>query len=199
MDSGTGIQVILSATRRIGFYLRDHYKELPRSTVAVDGSRTSAWGKGEQRNPNNLWCIAARRGGAVAGAVFEGTSDWSETEIAIARSGVKAVIRMTSTTPRWALRRIPAALSSHVDGQARTFTPRTARHNVWFPEAFFLAISGRDAYIRRSGFYDVSGWLREIIGNAFGVDAEVAAPIARRRAQVGLHPEIRLLWHLDPT
>ena len=162
MDSGTGVQVILSATRRIGFYLRDHYKELPRCTVAVDGSRTSAWGKGEQRNPNNLWCIAARRGGAVAGAVFEGTSDWSETEIAIARSGVKAVIRMTSTTPGWALRRIPAALSSHVDGQARTFTPRTARHNVWFPEAFFLAISGRDAYIRRSGFYDVSGWRNSV-------------------------------------
>jgi hypothetical protein len=34
------------------------------------------------------------------------------------------VIRMTSTTPRWALRRIPAALSSHVDRVRLGHLPR---------------------------------------------------------------------------
>jgi len=45
----------LAGETLIGFYFRDDYKELVRSTVSTDGGRTFAWDKGEAnltRTPN---------------------------------------------------------------------------------------------------------------------------------------------------
>jgi hypothetical protein len=46
-DRGAGVQVIFAGDTLIGFYLRDDYKEILRSTVSADGGRTLAWDKGE--------------------------------------------------------------------------------------------------------------------------------------------------------
>jgi hypothetical protein len=54
-EKGTGVQLIFAGETLIGFYFRDDYKELLRSTVAADGGRTFAWENGEAsltRRPN---------------------------------------------------------------------------------------------------------------------------------------------------
>jgi hypothetical protein len=52
---GAGVQLIFAGETLIGFYFRDDYKELLRSTVTADGGRTFSWDKGEAsltRTPN---------------------------------------------------------------------------------------------------------------------------------------------------
>ena len=52
---GTGVQLIFAKEILIGFYLRDDYAEILRSTVAADGGRTFSREKGEAsltRTPN---------------------------------------------------------------------------------------------------------------------------------------------------
>jgi hypothetical protein len=54
-EKGTGVQLIFAGETLIGFYFRDDYKEVLRSTVAANGGRTFAWDKGEAsltRTPN---------------------------------------------------------------------------------------------------------------------------------------------------
>jgi hypothetical protein len=54
-DRDAGIQVIFAGETLIGFYFRDDYKELLRSTVAAGRGRTFAWDKDEAsltRTPN---------------------------------------------------------------------------------------------------------------------------------------------------
>jgi hypothetical protein len=54
-DKGTGVQLIFAGETLIGFYFRDDYEEILRSTVAADGGRSFAWDKGEAsltRTPN---------------------------------------------------------------------------------------------------------------------------------------------------
>jgi hypothetical protein len=54
-DKGTGVQLIFAGETLIGFYFRDDYEEILRSTVAADGGRTFAWDKGDAsltRTPN---------------------------------------------------------------------------------------------------------------------------------------------------
>jgi len=54
-DKGTGVQLIFAGETLIGFYFRDDYKELLRTTVTADKGRTFAWDKGEAsltRTPN---------------------------------------------------------------------------------------------------------------------------------------------------
>ena len=46
-QKGTGVQLIFAGDTLIGFYFRDDYKELLRSSVSADGGRTFAWDKGE--------------------------------------------------------------------------------------------------------------------------------------------------------
>src|SRR5712671_6517766 len=54
-EKGTGVQLIFAGETLIGFYFRDDYEEILRSTVAADGGRTFAWDKGDAsltRTPN---------------------------------------------------------------------------------------------------------------------------------------------------
>jgi hypothetical protein len=46
-EKETGVQLIFAGETLIGFYFRDDYKELLRSTATADGGRTFAWDKGE--------------------------------------------------------------------------------------------------------------------------------------------------------
>jgi hypothetical protein len=52
---GAGVQLIFAGETLIGFYFRDDYKELLRSTVTAEGGRTFSWDKVEvslTRTPN---------------------------------------------------------------------------------------------------------------------------------------------------
>ena len=54
-EKGTGVQLIFAGETLTGFYFRDDYEEILRSTVAADGGRTFAWDKGDAsltRTPN---------------------------------------------------------------------------------------------------------------------------------------------------
>jgi hypothetical protein len=46
-DRGAGVQVIFAGETLIGFYFRDDYKEVSRSTTSPNGGRTFVWDKGE--------------------------------------------------------------------------------------------------------------------------------------------------------
>jgi hypothetical protein len=63
-EKGTGVQLIFAGETLIGFYFRDDYEEIQRSTVAADGGRTFAWDKGEAsltRTPNGVMNAAGRK------------------------------------------------------------------------------------------------------------------------------------------
>ena len=46
-DTGAGVQIIFAGDTLIGFYLRNDYKEIARSTTSPDGGKTLVWDKGE--------------------------------------------------------------------------------------------------------------------------------------------------------
>jgi hypothetical protein len=46
-ERGTGVQVIFAGETLIGFYFRDDYKEITRTTTSPNGGRTFVWDKGE--------------------------------------------------------------------------------------------------------------------------------------------------------
>ena len=65
-DKGTGVQLIFAGETLIGFYFRDDYKELLRTTVTADKGRTFAWDKGEAsltRTPNGGTLLVVHEGG----------------------------------------------------------------------------------------------------------------------------------------
>ena len=46
-DTGAGVQIIFAGETLIGFYLRNDYKDITRSTASPNGGRTFVWDKGE--------------------------------------------------------------------------------------------------------------------------------------------------------
>jgi hypothetical protein len=58
-DRSAGVQLIFAGETLIGFYFRDDYKDITRSTASPDGSRTFAWDKGDAT------LTRAQGGGAV--------------------------------------------------------------------------------------------------------------------------------------
>jgi hypothetical protein len=46
-DRDVGVQIIFAGDTLIGFYFRNDYKEITRSTTTTDGGRTLVWNKGE--------------------------------------------------------------------------------------------------------------------------------------------------------
>jgi hypothetical protein len=46
-DRGAGVQLIFAGDTLIGFYLRNDYKDVQRSTVSPNGGKTFTWDKGE--------------------------------------------------------------------------------------------------------------------------------------------------------
>ncbi len=46
-DRGAGVQVIFAGENLIGFYFRNDYKEITRSTASPNGGRTFVWDRGE--------------------------------------------------------------------------------------------------------------------------------------------------------
>jgi len=64
-DQGEGVQIIFAGDTLIGFYFRNDYKDVLRSTGSADGGRTFAWDKGEAtltRTPSGAQLIVHERG-----------------------------------------------------------------------------------------------------------------------------------------
>lgn len=56
-DKGAGVQLIFAGDKLIGFYWRDDYKNVPRTTTTPDGGIRFAWDKGDAsitRTPNGM-------------------------------------------------------------------------------------------------------------------------------------------------
>jgi hypothetical protein len=46
-NTGAGVQIIFAGDTLIGFYLRNDYKDITRSSGSPDGGKTFAWDKGD--------------------------------------------------------------------------------------------------------------------------------------------------------
>jgi hypothetical protein len=64
-DRGAGVQLIFAGDTLIGFYLRNDYKDVLRSTASPNGGRTFSWDKGDAiltRTPNGAQLVVHERG-----------------------------------------------------------------------------------------------------------------------------------------
>jgi hypothetical protein len=65
-DRNAGVRLIFAGDTLIGFYWRDDYKDVRRTTNAPDGGKRFAWGKGEARltrTPDGRALLVIREGG----------------------------------------------------------------------------------------------------------------------------------------
>jgi hypothetical protein len=64
-DRGAGVQLIFAGDALIGFYLRNDYKDVLRSTASPNGGRTFTWDKGDAiltRTQNGAQLVVRERG-----------------------------------------------------------------------------------------------------------------------------------------
>jgi hypothetical protein len=65
-DKNAGVQLIFAGETLIGFYFRNDYEDITRSTASPDGSRTFAWNKGDAtltRSPDGSALLLVRERG----------------------------------------------------------------------------------------------------------------------------------------